>query len=654
MELATLRFLGSAPAALAVGLLLLPRLTGEDGARWKPAVALLALARTLFGFFLLVGIARNIVPAERPIDASALIEFTFGTVVGKAWVVTQAVALVFTALAAARLIHSSAVLDRLTLWAGVAVIAVVSVTGHAIDDSLPLYAQLSFPAHTAAGLTWLGGLLGLAWWMLTARGKPPEEARRLAERWSLVAKIAMLVVLASGLLLAWDNIGSFPNLLATPYGRLLIVKLSCLLAALLLALSLARYLTVPSAGFDTAWYGRVGAIEAGFGLALLFLAGWIAVINPAAHETDLYWPLPFRISYKATWGQKVPAFSDIWWWGVAALVLALGAITTWFTPALRDKRRLATPAAAAGAFVCLMVSLSTQAYPETYDDPTVPYTAESIERGYVAFQGNCVACHGAWGEANGPMAKDLKVPPADLTAAHVGTHTLGDIFHWLSFGGQSGVMPAFSEQLGVDDRWDVINFLSVLSTTNRSRFIGPKGIIQWLVAPDFALTDPKEQETSLEKLRGTPVLISFANCGTGAGAARLVASSSGPGEAEAAASAADPDPELVASLNLASETAKSSGARHVTIYQGACPADASARLPTHPKSVEVAYSVLNRYLDEPFSVGIPEGHFLVDRSGYIRARFKHFAQGDGNIAALRAQIALTASEPIVTINLHEH
>ncbi len=73
-------------------------------------------------------------------------------------------------------------------------------------------------------------------------------------------------------------------------------------------------------------------------------------------------------------------------------------------------------------------------------------------------------------------------------------------------------MPSFSEQLAPDDRWDVINFLSVLSNTNQSRFLGPKGVIQWLVAPDFALTDPKEELTSLEKLRGTPTLISFARC----------------------------------------------------------------------------------------------------------------------------------------------
>lgn len=634
MELATLRFLESALSALAVGLLLLPRLTEEDGARFKPAVAISAVLRALLGFGLLLAVARNIIPAQKPIDFSTLFDFTVGTVIGKAWIVTQILALVFTAAAALRLRVDALWLERLTLGLGLAVIAAVSVTGHAVDDSLPLYTQLSFPVHTVAGLTWLGGLLGLVWWMFTGRGKPPELARRLSERWSRVAKIAMLVVLASGLVLAWENVGSFPNLLATPYGRLLSLKLALLCAVLLLALSLARYLARPAnPGFDVGWYGKIGAIEAGFGLGLLFLAGWIAVITPASHENDLYWPLPFRISYKATWGIKVvPWIDPTWWWGVVALTLALVAAAVWWTPRLRQWRRSVTPGAGIAAFVCAIVSLSVQAYPGTYDDPTVPYTAESIKRGHVAFQENCTGCHGVTGEGKGPMAKDLKVPPADLTAPHVGTHTLGDIFHWLTVGGQSGVMPGFSEQLTPDDRWDVINYLIVLSSTNQSRFLGPKGVIQWLVAPDFPLAEPKDELTSLEKLRGTPTLISFARC-----------------KADDAGAA-----ELAASLKLAGETAKTSGARHVTVYRGDCPNDPDAFTAAHPDAVETAYSVLNRYLDEPISSEIPEGHFLVDRSGYIRARFRHFAAEDGSLAPLRAQIALTASEPVVKISLHEH
>lgn len=54
-------------------------------------------------------------------------------------------------------------------------------------------------------------------------------------------------------------------------------------------------------------------------------------------------------------------------------------------------------------------------------------------------------------------------------------------------------MPSFSHVLDVDDRWDMINYLLVLSSTNRSRFIGPAAMIQWLIAPDFALVDPDDK-----------------------------------------------------------------------------------------------------------------------------------------------------------------
>jgi putative copper resistance protein D len=639
LSLAAIRFLLSLPSALAVGLLLLPRLIGEDGKRFKPAVAALALVRAVFGFALLYVTARAIFPADRPIEFDTLWEFTVNTSVGNAWIWTQLIAFLFAALAAARLFIASDLLDQVTLWVGVVLIAVVSVTGHAIDDGLPRWTQVSFLLHTAAGLTWLGGLLGLVWWMFTARGKPPELAAQLAERWSFIAKVAMAIVAVSGFAIAWENVGSIPNMLATPYGRMLTLKLVFLCAVLLAALALARYITRrPEGEFNFAWYSKVGAGESVFALALLSIAGYIAVITPAAHETSLYWPLPFRLSYIATWGQNPAMFSQIWWWGIAAVVLAVVAALIWWTPRTRQYRLYATPAISAAALISLSVSFATEAYTDTYDDPTQDYTAESVSRGLAHFQENCIGCHGAQGEGNGPLAKDLKnqqgllVQPADLTAPHVGTHTIGDIFHWLTHGGQSGVMPAFGEQLDVDDRWDVINFLLMMSYSNRARFMSAQPMIQWLIAPDFALIDPEENATSLFKLRGVPTLVSFARCG----------SSNGDPTARAA------------SVKIAHAAAKAAGVNQVTIYDAACPQEAKGREVVHPKAVETAYSVINRYPNETPSEEIEEAHFLVDRSGYIRARFRTFAPDDGNTQKLSGLAAELAREPLIEISLHSH
>ena len=74
----------------------------------------------------------------------------------------------------------------------------------------------------------------------------------------------------------------------------------------------------------------------------------------------------------------------------------------------------------------------------------------------------------------------------------------------------------------------------------------------------------------------------------------------------------------------------------------------------HPKAVEHAYSVMNRYPNEPYTDQIDESHFLIDRSGYIRARFRHFAPDDGNRTQFTSQAAMMAQEPLVEINLHSH
>lgn len=639
LSLAFIRFLESLPSALAVGLLLLPRLIDEDGGRFKPWVAAAAVFRALIGFALLYLTARAIIPAERPIDAAVLQEFAFGTSVGKAWVGTQLLALVFAGMTIARLFRASDLLDRVTLWTGVGVLAVVSVTGHAIDDGLPLWTQLSFLLHTAAGLTWLGGLLGLIWWMFTAHHKPPAIAAKLAERWSRIAKVAIALVAVTGVAMAYENVGSVPNMLATPYGRLLTLKLTLLVAVLLCALAIVRYMRArPMDEFDVAWVGKIGSLEAVFGVGLLAIAGYIAVITPASHETDLYWPLPFRLSYIATWGQKPVFPSAIWWWAIGAGVFAIAAALIWWTPATREKRLYATPAATIAALFCLAVSFSTEAYIDTYNDPTQDFTAESVARAMSTFQENCVGCHGPIGEGNGPMAKDLKnkdglpIQPADLTAPHVGTHTIGDIFHWLTFGGQSGVMPSFAHVLDVDDRWDMINYLLMLSSTNQSRFIGAQAMVQWLVAPDFALIDPQEEVTSLFKLRGKPTLLSFARCTAGG----------------------DGEKELEASLLKAADVSKSAGVNHVTVYSGDCPAAAKGREALHPAAVEKAYSIINRYPNVPYTTEISQAHFLIDRSGYVRARFKQFGDGDGNATQFAAQAAMMANEPLIEINLHSH
>ena len=82
LSLAFIRFLESVPAAFAVGLLLLPRLIGEDAQRFKKPIAAFAVFRALIGFALLYFICRQIIPADRVLTFDLIMQLTRDTAVG--------------------------------------------------------------------------------------------------------------------------------------------------------------------------------------------------------------------------------------------------------------------------------------------------------------------------------------------------------------------------------------------------------------------------------------------------------------------------------------------------------------------------------------------------------------------------------------------
>jgi len=175
------------------------------------------------------------------------------------------------------------------------------------------------------------------------------------------------------------------------------------------------------------------------------------------------------------------------WSGVAALVFAALAVAAWLAPRARPWRRMATPVMAALAALGVASSFTTLAYTDTFNDPlsiTRPSRLRVDKRSSrrTASPATATAAMemGRWPRPEGPAA--------DLTAPHVGNHTIGDIFHWISYGGTSGVMPGFKDSLDTDDRWDVINYLLMLSYTIRARdTLRPQPpIMQWLIARTFS------------------------------------------------------------------------------------------------------------------------------------------------------------------------
>jgi hypothetical protein len=146
------------------------------------------------------------------------------------------------------------------------------------------------------------------------------------------------------------------------------------------------------------------------------------------------------------------------------LLAALAVLTLW---ASRRRRvpRWATPFGlflmACGGYLVLRVVL-VDAYPTTYHQNPLPYSAEILAQGQSLFQAHCSACHGLDGRGHAPAAADLNPRPADLTAAHVDDHTDGDLFWWLTYGIPGTAMPAWQEQLSEPERWTVIHYIRSL------------------------------------------------------------------------------------------------------------------------------------------------------------------------------------------------
>ena len=87
----------------------------------------------------------------------------------------------------------------------------------------------------------------------------------------------------------------------------------------------------------------------------------------------------------------------------------------------------------------------------------VPSSPDSIARGEMLFLQNCSQCHGETGRGDGPIAKSLSLPPANLYD-HVPYHP-DDFFFGAITNGLGGAMPAFKSQLSEEDRWHILNFL---------------------------------------------------------------------------------------------------------------------------------------------------------------------------------------------------
>ncbi|NBH08500.1 CopD family protein, partial [Amycolatopsis sp. SID8362] len=107
------------------------------------------------------------------------------------------------------------------------------LTGHAAESTRPWLSQVADFAHLAGASAWIGGLAVLLFGVLARRN--PDELAAVIPRYSKLAMISVTVVVAAGVALAWQTVGSFARVFGTAYGQTLLIKLGVLAVVLLAA-----------------------------------------------------------------------------------------------------------------------------------------------------------------------------------------------------------------------------------------------------------------------------------------------------------------------------------------------------------------------------------------------------------------------------------
>jgi putative copper export protein/mono/diheme cytochrome c family protein len=339
------------------------------------------------------------------------------------------------------------------------------------------WAVVSDVTHLLGTGLWAGGLVALGLLLRVAGRETGADALPYAvvatRRFSSVALIVMLALIASGVGSAIVQVESIAGLAGTTHGRLLLAKLAVLVPVLVIA-GVNRTRVLPS--LTTRPVMRRLAVfvvlEAGLALVMLALAAAMTLTTPARHG-EAVWPLPFRISLEALLDgaaarRRVFLGTQLVVLGVVVLIAALVA----------GRRRAP---ALAGALALVLVGagvgvspLVVDAYPTTYRRPAVTYHVASIASGMAVYRDHCAECHGPGG--------------ADLRGARTSRRHAGELF-WLVTHGVAPGMPPFAERLTEPQRWDVINFIRALAAADGSTRLGPDVQLDdaWLIPPDFTI-----------------------------------------------------------------------------------------------------------------------------------------------------------------------
>ena len=426
------------------------------------------------------GVAEN---AWRP---GAWLDLLQKTRIGLIWMVRAGLALLVFGVAL-YVRFSSWACWQYVLYATVAALTLAagSFASHSAADELSVTSVLPYALHTVLASVWFGGLPAFLTVLFSAthtrtREEPDQSSLQTLKHFSKMALPVMIAVVVTGIIVTDRMVDtSYASLVATSWGWLLNTKLA-LLSVILVIAARARLVWLPalSQAQDVAEASgrklrKWVTLEVLLASALVLAATLLSNAIPGKHTVIEDWPYPFRFSIDATWGGLGVMFGlGI---GIVLLILAAWTVALGRSKHWEPKWRITIPSVlAVCALVAALPPLATQAFSETYRKTPVPFDTISVANGATIFASNCVPCHGPQAKGNGVLAKTFAIPPVDLlTEPHTAKHTAGDFFHWLTHGIPGTGMPAFADKLSEEDRWDVVNFLHATSRGYQARLINP-------------------------------------------------------------------------------------------------------------------------------------------------------------------------------------
>lgn len=157
---------------------------------------------------------------------------------GRVWF-ARALLWVLAGVVLADLLRRGETAARSTAWrvgagaVGLGLLRTNGLIGHTLDAPQPLWAQVGGLVHLTGVVLWLGGLAVLLVGVLPRRR--PDELGVVVPRYSRLAMVSVGMIVAGGLVLAWQVLGSVGAVLTTDHGRLLLVKLAIFALVLVIA-----------------------------------------------------------------------------------------------------------------------------------------------------------------------------------------------------------------------------------------------------------------------------------------------------------------------------------------------------------------------------------------------------------------------------------